>query len=93
MYFFLTVFEKLYDNIMFNQDGLDKVATHINDPYCNVVLLPTHQSFLDLWILGMINLGQGLPYPFNYGEQSIVKLAIANIILQKSGTFKLSETH
>jgi hypothetical protein len=42
MYFFMTVFEKLYDNIMFNQDGLDKVASHINDPYCNVVLLPTH---------------------------------------------------
>ena len=69
------------------------VSKHINDPFCNVVLLPTHQSFLDLWILGMINVEQKLPYPFNYGEQSLVKLAIADIILRKSGTFKLSPSH
>ncbi len=41
----------------------------------------------------MINLDQKLQYPFSYGEQSLVKLAIADIILRKSGTFKLSPAH
>ena len=56
----------------------------------NVVLVPTHKSFMDLWILGMIHLDEGIEYPFSYGEQSMMKLAILDTILKKSGTFKIS---
>ena len=56
----------------------------------NVVLLPTHKSFMDLWILGMINLDEGIEFPFSYGEQSMMKLALLDTILKKSGTFKIN---
>jgi|LauGreDrversion4_2_1035121.scaffolds.fasta_scaffold81422_3 hypothetical protein len=45
---------------------------------------------MDLWILGMIHLDEGIEYPFSYGEQSMMKLAILDTILKKSGTFKIS---
>lgn len=38
----------------------------------------------------MINLDEGIEYPFSYGEQSMMKLALLDTILKKSGTFKIN---
>lgn len=45
------------------------------------MLLPTHKSYLDMWVLGLIHLAQGIEYPFSYGEQSIIKLAIVATLM------------
>ena len=90
MYFFLKAWEKLYTNILINTEGLAEVNNLIKEGKHNVVLLPTHKSFMDLWILGMINLDHGIEYPFNYGEQSLVKLAVVDTLLKNTGSFKLN---
>jgi hypothetical protein len=34
-----------------------------------------------MWVLGLIHLAQGIEYPFSYGEQSIIKLAIVATLM------------
>jgi glycerol-3-phosphate O-acyltransferase len=68
MYFFMKVWEKIYKNIQVNLDGIETVRKLTEDREHAVILLPTHKSFMDLWILGALHLELGLQYPLNYGE-------------------------
>ena len=55
-YFFIKVWNKLYEQIVVNLDQLEEIKKLIQMKKEHVVLLPTHKSFMDLWILGFIHL-------------------------------------
>ncbi|TNV85444.1 hypothetical protein FGO68_gene11996 [Halteria grandinella] len=87
-YFFLKVWDKLYEQIVVNQDQLNEIKKLIQAKQSRVVLLPTHKSFMDLWILGFIHVQQGIEFPFTCGSQSVFKYAIIQSIMKKAGTFR-----
>jgi glycerol-3-phosphate O-acyltransferase len=56
-----------------------------------VVLLPTHKSFLDLWLLSFIHQETGTEMPFVCGDTQLFQLAFLSTFIKNNGGFKLDE--
>lgn len=93
MYSFLKLWNRVYDQIIVNLDQVNEIAALIKRKREHVVLLPTHKSFMDLWIIGFIHLQQGIEYPFVTGNQSIFGLAFISTLFKQSGAINLEESN
>lgn len=89
MYFFLKFWAKAFKQIVVNKDQMDELRGIIQRKQQNVVLVPTHKSYMDIWILGFIHLQLGLEYPFVCGDQSLFNIAFISSFIKNSGAFLL----
>jgi glycerol-3-phosphate O-acyltransferase len=55
MYFFLRFWDRTFSQVVINREQLLKIKELIDSKQKNVVLLPTHKSFIDMWLLSFIH--------------------------------------
>jgi glycerol-3-phosphate O-acyltransferase len=55
MYFFLRFWDRTFSQVITNREQLLKIRELIASRQKNVVLLPTHKSFIDMWLLSFIH--------------------------------------
>ena len=55
MYFFLSFWDRTFSQVITNREHLMKIKELILQKEKNVVLLPTHKSFIDMWLLSFLH--------------------------------------
>lgn len=68
MYLFLRFWDRTFSQVIINRDQLLKIKALIESHQKNVVLLPTHKSFIDMWLLSFIHQEEGIDLPFVCGD-------------------------
>ena len=56
-----------------------------------MVLLPTHKSFIDMWLLSFIHQEEGIDLPFVCGDTQLFQLAFVSSFIKNAGGFNLDE--
>ena len=77
----------MFDQIVINQGDLLQYKKDIFQAKKPVVLVPTHRSDLDFFILGTIFLQHGMDPPFVAGDEDYSKLAFVSNLLRSCGGF------
>ncbi|KAF4662554.1 hypothetical protein FOL47_006193 [Perkinsus chesapeaki] len=91
------VFTSIYDRVLVNHDGLDKLK-ELNQRGAKVLLLPTHRSYIDFLVLSYICYYADIRLPFIATGDNFLSIVGIWKILQHSGAFFMkrsfnSETH
>ncbi|EER14296.1 Dihydroxyacetone phosphate acyltransferase, putative [Perkinsus marinus ATCC 50983] len=91
------VFVSIYDRVLVNHDGLEKLK-ELNKRGAKVLLLPTHRSYIDFLVLSYICFYADIRLPFIATGDNFFSIVGIWKILQHSGAFFMkrsfnSETH
>lgn len=77
----------MYDQIIVNESQLKELKTLLDSKSSNVVLVPTHKSYMDSILLGYIHYHYKLDYPFICGSEAFFALALISIIIKSTNGF------
>jgi hypothetical protein len=75
------------DQIIVNESQLKELRTLLHSKSSNVVLVPTHKSYMDSILLGYIHYHYKLDYPFVCGSEAFFALALISIIIKSTNGF------
>jgi glycerone phosphate O-acyltransferase len=59
----------------------------LQSKHSNVVLVPTHKSYMDSILLGYIHYHYKLDYPFICGSEAFFSLALISILIKSTNGF------
>jgi glycerol-3-phosphate O-acyltransferase len=79
----------VYDQIIVNESQFSQLRELIRSKKTNVVLLPTHKSYMDSILLGYIHYHFKLDYPFVCANEAFFSLALISIMIKSTNGFKL----
>ena len=86
-WFFQKLWQKLYDQIIVNESQMQKLKQLLNDKSSNVILLPTHKSYMDFILIGYIHYHFKLEYPFVCGDDALFSLALISLLIKSTNGF------
>jgi len=81
------VWRKIYDQIIINHDQLMKIKELVNKGEGNIILCPTHRSYIDFLIVSYILFHFKMEVPFICAGDDFLNMAVVHHILRKSGAF------
>jgi glycerone phosphate O-acyltransferase len=93
LWFFQKVWQRVYEQIIVNESELIELRKIIKSKKDNVVLLPTHKSYMDFILLGYIHFHFKLDYPFVCGDDPLFSLALISFIIKSTNGFHLNSHH
>ena len=76
-----------------NESQLKELRNLLNSKTSNVVLVPTHKSYMDSILLGYIHYHYKLDYPFVCGSEAFFALALISIIIKSTNGFYFNSSN
>lgn len=86
------VWRSIYDQIIINHEQLMKLKELFNKREGNVVLCPTHRSYIDFLIVSYILFHAKMEVPFICAGEDFLNMAVVHHILRSSGAFFMKRT-
>ena len=86
------VWWRIYDQIIINHDQLLKLKELMNKNEGNVVLCPTHRSYVDFLIVSYVLFHSKMEVPFICAGEDFLNMAVVHHILRWSGAFFMKRT-
>ena len=62
------VWQRIYDQIIVNVNGLDMIRSLLDSNSSSIVLMPTHKSYLDFLLIAYVHYHYKLDLPFTCGD-------------------------
>ncbi len=87
LWIFQKIWQKFYDQIIVNESQLSQLKSILLNKDQNVVLVPTHKSYMDSILLGYIHYHYKLEYPFVCGSEAFFALVLIGIIIKSTNGF------
>lgn len=82
----------MYDQIIVNESQLQGLRDLISNKKSNVVLMPTHKSYMDSILIGYIHYHFKLAYPFVCGSEAFFALTLLGFIIKSTNGFYLNHS-
>jgi glycerol-3-phosphate O-acyltransferase len=89
-YVFNKMWQRVFDQIIVNEVGLNQVRDIFTKGKDNVVLIPTHKSYVDNMLISYIHYFYKMQMPFTFGDQQLVNLTFVRFLLKNSGAFYIN---
>lgn len=87
-YFLRKIWRQMYDEIMVDEKGLERIrALKCRQPHVPVILLPTHRSYLDFLMLSYLFFAYNVPIPHIVAGEDFLGMAGMTTILRQCGAY------
>jgi glycerol-3-phosphate O-acyltransferase len=83
----------VYEQIIVNESQLNELRALLQSKTDNVVLVPTHKSYMDSILLSYIHYHFKLEFPFACGNEAFFSLAIISILMKANNGFYLDNAN
>ena len=80
-------YKSMYEKVVVNYDGLEKIRTLSEKTDCNVIYCPTHRSYVDFLVLSYILYAHKIKVPHIWAGEDFLSIAIVHSFLRNSGAF------
>lgn len=84
------IWTRIYDQIIVNENGLNTVRELLARGEDNVILVPTHKSYIDFLLIAYIHYQYKIELPFTCGEEQLLNIALLRFLLKSGGGFFLN---
>jgi len=86
-------YRRAFDQIIINETQVRKLKDLVNKSKEPVVLVPTHKSYMDFWLLTYICYYYDIDLPFVCGNENFMNIALITRILRGCGGFFVEDKH
>lgn len=86
------IWRKIYDNVVINSDQIERLKDMINKGKGNVILCPTHWSYIDFLIVSYVLFHFKMEVPYICAGEDFLNVAVVHHILRQSGAFFMKRT-
>ena len=93
LWVFQKIWQRVYDQIIVNESQLKELRDLLQSKHSNVVLVPTHKSYMDSILLGYIHYHYKLDYPFVCGSEAFFSLALISILIKSTNGFHFNSNN
>lgn len=81
------IFKSMYDKVIINKGGIEKVKELNERTRGNVVYCPTHRSYVDFLIMSFILYAYDIKVPHICAGDDFLNIAVVHTLLRNSGAF------
>lgn len=80
-------FLKMYEKVIVNRTGIEEIRKLDNDHTGNIILVPTHRSYVDFLILSYVLYSHDIRVPHICAGEDFLNIAVIHTFLRSSGAF------
>ena len=80
-------YKNMYEKVIINKSGLEKVRELSNQNDGNIIFWPTHRSYMDFLIVSYILYGHDIKVPHIWAGDDFLNIALIHTFLRNSGAF------
>lgn len=87
LWMFNKIWQRIYDQIVVNESGLNQLRELIAAKKDNIVLLPVHKSYVDFILIAYIHFHYKLDFPYTCGDEVLHNITLISYLLKSGGGF------
>ena len=80
-------YKSMYEKVIINKSGINRIKDLSKDENNNIILCPTHRSYMDFLIISYILYSQEISVPHIWAGDDFLNIALIHTFLRNSGAF------